>query len=654
MNVGGFSESIWHFAGYLRLIEPVARAPDQFDGDPLPAPVEDRLGRFAESVLPAQFDEMASQRVPFVEAPVIAPGLPLLKLTSPVFTPPSVTPATFPSLARRDSPLQEPDVALEGSIQFRFVTLARSISVDYQPGGTETLLQVRQINQLDDRDVIVSDALPGVLPPEADTSAAVAEMLQQAQEATPGSLPFEAVSSTEALIAAITARNEAWAQTGQSPHADPDYAPPSGLIVDGVVVAAAPEGPTIEQIAPWREAAPAPSQFVTQSVTEAASTLGVGVVAETGLNQQVNQALIVDLNEAVGSMIVGGDAFFSRGIVQVNILTDSDHVDIAIEGAATVGVASSDNQLHNIAEFVTHDMTARYSGAAATPFWHVDTLAGNFYDVKTLVQFNGLDDSDRTVQASEGAYFEARTGWNDQANFARVTNLDQYDIIIIAGDYHRADWIFQYNIMLDSDVAKLYAAGGSAEDDVAVTTGFNNLTNSASITTYDSAAFAAMNSAQHDLLEGLRQGVTILTPNADWGLSGSISGELRVLYVSGDYYDVNVITQINLMVDVDQSIQASAIGGELGVAAGGNSATNYAEIIDPGTLSASRYLGGQAYDDAILVQTNLVTDDDTVTIHDTTTLVPEFVAFAEQTEMPAEDAPPLCKPIDVGHQDILI
>ena len=654
MNVGGFSESIWHFAGYLRLIEPAARPSDLFDGDPLPPPGDEIYGRLSETLPPAQFEETASQRVLFVEAPAASPALPGLKLASPDFKPISLNPSSFPALPRRDAPLQEPDIALEGGIQFRFLSQSRSISVDYQPGGTETLLQLRQINTMDDRDVILSDALPGVLPPEIETGAAVAEMLQQAQEATPDSLPFEAIGSTQALIAAVTARDAAWAQSGQSPHADPDYTPPSGLIVDGVVVAAAPTGPTIEQIAPWREAASAPTQSVSQTVSEAASTLGIGAVAETGLNQQINQAVILDLNEAVGSMIVGGDAFFSRGIVQVNILTDSDHVDIAIEGAGSVGVFTTDNQLHNIAEFVTHDMTARYSGAAATPYWHVDTLAGNFYDVKTLVQFNGLEDGDRTVQASEGAYFEAKTGLNGQVNYAMVTSLDQYDIIIIAGDYHRADWIFQYNIMLDSDVAKLYAAGGTAEDDVAVTTGFNSLTNSASITTYDSAAFAALNAAQHDLLSALAQGATVLTPHADWGLNGNISGELKILYVSGDYYDVNVITQINLMVDADQAIQASAIGGELGVAAGGNSAANYAEIIDPGTLSTSRYIGGEAYDDAILVQTNLVTDDDTVTIHDTTTLVPEFVAFAEQTEMPTEDAPPLCKPIEATPQDILI
>ena len=66
------------------------------------------------------------------------------------------------------------------------------------------------------------------------------------------------------------------------------------------------------------------------------------------------------------------------------------------------------------------------------------------------------------------------------------------------------------------------------------------------------------------------------------------------------------------------------------MAGGGNSALNEAYIVDPGLLSTSNYLGGQAYEEAVLIQVNIVTDSDTVTIHDTSTLVPEFVAFAEQ------------------------
>ena len=98
---------------------------------------------------------------------------------------------------------------------------------------------------------------------------------------------------------------------------------------------------------------------------------------------------------------------------------------------------------------------------------------------------------------------------------------------------------------------------------------------------------------------------------------------------------------MNFLIDGDQSIQASASEGtEQGVAAGGNSALNEAIIVDPGLLSTSNYLGGEAYEEAVLIQVDIVTDSDTVTIHDTTTLVPELVAFAEHAaQEPEPDCP---------------
>ena len=145
-----------------------------------------------------------------------------------------------------------------------------------------------------------------------------------------------------------------------------------------------------------------------------------------------------------------------------------------------------------------------------------------------------------------------------------------------------------------------------------------------------------MLAAHHDLLAALEGRITILTPNADWDLNGNRSGTLSVLFVSGDYYDINTITQINTLIDADQAINANAENGtSQGVAAGGNIALNEAQIVDPGTLSASNYLGGDAYEESVLIQVNIITDSDTVIIHDTNTLVPELIVFAQQAEAPA-------------------
>lgn len=352
--------------------------------------------------------------------------------------------------------------------------------------------------------------------------------------------------------------------------------------------------------------------------------------------------MIIDANEAVGSMMVGGDYFYSRGIVQVNILVDNDHVDIAVAGDLSPIVKTAGNEAHNIAEFITHESTIAVRGAASTPHWVVDVMPGNFYDVKSIVQFNGLDDNDRTVQAESGTYFDLGTGENQQINLTKIFGIDTYDIIIIGGNYHRADWIYQYNIVLDPDYATLYSTGGE-DSDTTVTTGFNSLTNQATIESYDATIFKPMLDAHHELIGLLADGTTILIPDGDWQLYGSASGTLKILYVPGDYYDINVITQVNLLVDGDQSLQASASEGtEQGVAAGGNSALNEAYIVDPGLLSTSNYLGGEAYEEAVLIQVDIVTDSDTVTIHDTATLVPELVAFAEHAaQEPEPDCPPV-------------
>lgn len=656
MNTGGFTETIWHFAGYLRVYQDEVRGREIYSGEAPDKLIDgdDRLLRDRSN--PVAPDEMASQPINFrmQSEPELSHLLPKAGIMPPA-TPIKVLspPQLFPK--RLDPPAGTGDDYGYGY----GVGTPRQISVEYAEGGVETLISINQLNIAGDRDLVTSDAIRYadgslVIPPELELNDLFLSMRQQADAAVPDSLPDVHDGSTARVIEAFESRDVRWAET-DSPN--PDGSPVShvleGRYVDGVISASEITAPTIEQIAPWRPAAEAPQEQVTTTLTSVGPSDGVAVLAETGLNVQINVAVIVDANEAAGSMIVGGDYFYSRGIVQVNVLVDSDRVDIAVNGTLKPNVSTQGNEVHNVAEFVTHRMTVEPNGAAGTPAWKVSTFDGNFYDVKSIVQFNALDDSDRVVQAESGTYFDINTGANLQYNLAQVTGLSDYDVIIIGGDYHRADWIYQYNILLDSDLAKLYATGD--EDGRSdVTTGFNALTNSANITTYDPDGFKPMLPAHWDLLDALDSRLTILIPNADWDLNGNRSGTLNVLYVSGDYYDVNVITQINLMIDADQSIQANANGQAVqGDASGGNTAINEAYILDPGSLSASSYLGGDAYEESVLIQTNIITDSDTVTIHDTQTLVPELVAFAQHAEPESDHVESRPVVIDSVQQDHL-
>ncbi|GAU81468.1 hypothetical protein [Bosea sp. BIWAKO-01] len=633
MNTGGFTETIWHFAGYLRVFVDEVRAREIYDGETSRVGADEGNDRFYDRTPPVAADETISQSVLFQARNVIEDS-PALHSPAPTpFTPPAkILPSSHPFPHRLDAP---------DSVDYDYgyaVTNHRIITVGYQGGGTETLLSIHQVNQADDRDLLTSDAIhyPDgtlVVPPELHLDGVLDSMLHQAENAVPREVAVLQGGTTQSVIEAIESRDSRWAETG-SPYSDgsPVSHAVEGRTVDGALNSGDPSVPSIAEVAPWRLAEEAPADSITKSISAAEPTGGVAVISETGMNTLANAAVIVDANEATGSMIVGGNYFFSRGIAQVNVLVDNDHVDVAVDGALTPLVQTHGNEVHNIAEFATNTMTIAPNGAAATPFWSVDVMPGSFYDVKSVVQFNGLNDSDRIVQAENGTYFDVKSGENAQLNLALLTGLDSYDIIIIGGDYHRADWIYQYNIVLDPDSAKLFATGHSSDSTV-VTTGFNNLTNLASITTYDSAAFKPMLQAHYDLIDALDRHYTILTPNTDWELNGNRSGTLHVLYVPGDYYDVNVITQINVLNDADQVIQANAQPGTTqGVAAGANTVLNEAHIIDPGTLSASKYLGGQAYEESVLIQTNMITDTDKVTIHDTQTLVPELVAFAHDVD----------------------
>ncbi len=649
MQAGGITETIWHFIGYLYLADSVARAPVFYEGDPSSPLPPELYDPAREPLRGLAFDELVSVPTTIRETVAAHAQESLDEALSPA------------SLAARGRPLPSflppakpvPFQADEHGIGLR--APPRVITVEYKEGGIENQIQIRQVNLADDRDLITSDDIRYtdgslVIPEELRLGDDVAALMARADDVAPDGIPDMTTAlqtGTEDMVAMIAGRDAAWAETG-SPYPDgsPTGIAPEGRIVDGVAGAPDPDAPSLLDIAPWRpeeEPDDAPvEQEVEATLDLAAPTGGVATLAETGLNAQINAAVIIDANEAVGSMMVGGDYFYSRGIVQVNILVDNDHVDIAVAGDLSPIVKTAGNEAHNIAEFITHESTIAVRGAASTPHWVVDVMPGNFYDVKSIVQFNGLDDNDRTVQAESGTYFDLGTGENQQINLTKIFGIDTYDIIIIGGNYHRADWIYQYNIVLDPDYATLYSTGGE-DSDTTVTTGFNSLTNQATIESYDATIFKPMLDAHHELIGLLADGTTILIPDGDWQLYGSASGTLKILYVPGDYYDINVITQVNLLVDGDQSLQASASEGtEQGVAAGGNSALNEAYIVDPGLLSTSNYLGGEAYEEAVLIQVDIVTDSDTVTIHDTATLVPELVAFAEHAaQEPEPDCPPV-------------
>jgi hypothetical protein len=655
MQAGGSTEMIWHFAGYLHMADVLARSETLYDGVNSKRLAEDDSSKLLpDPIRPLDLEETASRAGPLAlsEAEQAARSTGNLRPSDITFQPTGTTGFSkdFSRPAINESAVSSSQVIVNRGPQM--------IEVSYREAETEVLLEMKQTNVMRDRDIvsdsdiILRDAKGSQVELRPlDGGERIVEALAIAADATPDSLP-SGLGSDGVTLSLIEARDAARSD-GQAPVVSDGIAVTSGNVryVDGAVS----DNPLAETdstiFAPWRQeedGATLPSSG-TITATLNGPTEPTGVILEAGSNQSINAARLVDAAEATGSMIVGGDHFFSKAIVQVNVLTDSDHVSLTTGKEALPTLIAAGNEVHNVAEFVHEETTGIFRGAAGTPRWQVDVANGDFIDFKSIKQFNGLDDNDTTYQSVSGTFFNLQTGLNEQMNLVNVFGLNAYDVIIIAGNYHQADWIFQYNIMIDSD--EIFASGQGSAQNATLTSGANTLTNDASITTYGPGGFNPMNGAQHDLMDALAAGQTILVGDPEWQLSGSATGTLRVLYVSGDYYDVNVITQINMMTDLDQAVQILPDSTALqGAVTGGNLALNVAQIIDPGTLSESQFLGGTAYEASILIQVNIVTDDDEILINDPLALVPEVVAFVcEDEPCPHTDETP-CSTYQT-HQD---
>jgi len=627
MMPGGVTEVIWHFAGYLHIINDIAR--DRIDYDPAayrnlqddyvtPQPAYDAK---------PDIDDFDSRGI---TVPEIAPldelhGIRLLPIRS------------------LSSPSPHPNLDFEPSGGLPLLPRAggggggggphHEITVQYQPGGEQSEVQIIQYNVLSDNDLLIQGNGAAFTYDTAlltvDASAIVHHMADDAN----GQLPKEwwiqqnGTGATEFL----KAHDEDVASRGGAPDA---HSVEPGYYLNGVLQTPAPEPP---DQTPAPQPAPAPDLGH-----------GLGQWAEVGSNFSFNAALIVDLSESGRSMIVMGDYFKTNAIFQTNSLMDHDHVDVS--GGSAPALTAGDNKTDNIADFVQHPgIYASLPAHFAGPHWNVDVVEGNYYSVHTLVQMNYLMDNDIVVQKSADNHYEVHSGGNELGNLAQVFDGSiHYDLIIVAGAYHGMNVIFQNNILLNNDEIKLLTEGAGSSQ--SVISGQNQLTNAATIENYGDDNFKPMNGNLDSLATAVGNGSTSLDPSYGNFVDGS-GGVFNVLYVKGDYYDVNAIWQTNVTSDVNLIIQllgtpsANALSlhpgdtGTQSVTSGKDVLSNDAAIIDVGATNT--YVNGETYGDTILVQANLLPcDKDHVLANDTHTLVPELIAFVNETQDQAPAAQP--------------
>ncbi|HWV54229.1 hypothetical protein [Pseudorhodoplanes sp.] len=630
MVPGGVTEQIAYFAGYFHQIEEVMKNRFVYEQGGISVRPDDYTAELKDFLAKNDLDEFDTDKIPFaLPAPSEAILDPLLH-GNPMRALPAIEETDYDadragrtSMPRKDFPIF---LGPEGHGP-------QNISVTYWAGGEQQQADIKQNNfMLDDDRLLVVDGSGVEDLNQVDADATLERLLAEAKDAVPDDLPASQ-ASTSSIVEFVVARDGHMAEGGDpNPHSiEP------GRYVNGVLTDPPPDTNPVE---------PDPVPELNHELK--------GQWALLGGNQATNGALITDFKEGSNTMVVLGDFYKTNAVVQTNSYVDNDTIEISSNKVQNIVAGGTTTD--NIAEFQQH--AGPYDGIPvlyAGQFWNVRVVDGDFYDVNVVVQQNVLRDNDVSVQSTSQTHYEAHLGENQQLNVAKIGDGDiKYDLIVIGGDYHGANWIFQHNALLDSDVVKAAASGdASAVADQSVSTGANELLNEARIINYGDNVFQKPTEDMQSVVTALAEEQSSLSPAYGWYVPGNGSSVLNVLYVTGDYYDINAIWQTNVIADADTAVQylsktpPAAIAGDgsltQSVSTGANHMTNEAIIVDVGATSS--FVGGDVYHDTILIQGNLVGENnDKITFGDPSALVPEIVAFTGE-ECPAEEVTDIRAPI---------
>ncbi|WP_334502334.1 hypothetical protein [Bradyrhizobium sp. AZCC 1678] len=506
------------------------------------------------------------------------------------------------------------------------------VTVKYQDGGPETQLTAHQYNFMHDDDVnLPADALAVVAPLierlNSDAMTIIEELAADANAAIP--VNWQMPQTDGGATDFLSTHDADWADRGGTPDA---HSVTPGYYVNGEL-----------QERPSEETPPAEAPELPDTGH------GIGQWASLGNNFSINAALIVDIGESARTMVVMGDYFKTDAIFQTNTIMDDDRV--RISGGDREPSSTSDQDVAtNIADFVQNpSIYTGFSAQFAGPNWIVDVVDGDFYSVHAVAQVNLLSDNDVATQVSSSSHYNLVSGYNTQGNLAQIIDGSvEYDLIIIKGSYHGLNVIFQNNILLDNDKIKMAADG--ADPSQSASSDNNNLLNDATIANYGGDAFDELPGNLELIQRLLDAGMTSLDPELAGALIGH-GGPLKVLYITGDYYDINAAWQTNITSDVDvmYQLQNQPVADLLAldpdgavtqsVTTGGNELVNDAAIVD--VNPDATYVGGHIYTDSILVQADLVpTASDSAVNGDTHALVTELIAFVDDHPQDTASPPP--------------
>ncbi|MTI18775.1 hypothetical protein E1162_16130 [Rhodobacteraceae bacterium RKSG542] len=350
---------------------------------------------------------------------------------------------------------------------------------------------------------------------------------------------------------------------------------------------------------------------------------------QTGGNTAINNAVIVEGPETLGSLVIHGDHVDLNAIVQVNVHSSINHSDqwfvrpdaghdpyslvSSIFGQPSGTDTSGDAQSNNGAQF---ERTIEYDPAPVEfgksgwfPRWDIDFATGDFYDVQTIFQTNHIIDNDVVSLDMSNDQYSLITGGNSAFNLSIYFEIPEYyDLIIVGGSFYEISLIAQTNIIFDNDLTAHDSAFGGHDDGSS-----NTLLNNASIAdTGFQLGFSPLTSDIMSLSEQIAAGETYLDDQLQSMFSGNGSDTFNVLFISGNYYDVTAVVQTNIIEDSD-TISGSGFSEDAAhdvqLDTNGNTAINSASIVEYDSAGQLKALGGEQYEETFLMQANLLPED---------------------------------------------
>jgi hypothetical protein len=627
MVSGGVNELIWHFAGYLQLTPEVNGVLGVlYDGAGTYAIAADEgLGQ-GHGRTHERPEHLGSTRLSFGEFAAPSPYHWHLRPHGKFPHSPTIH-VHLPKIALPKLPIPPLPPAGGGDTHL-------SVPVVYHQGGDQNLIYVPQVNWLINNNSV--NAPSGVVTQNDDHAAkTLSWMLHEASDASFDSALQPDGIDTTSLQNWVNARDD---------HASQTYGPDihsaqSGTTVNGVFEGNAgtdahqPTNDVINNlVAALNQGFAGPPPAPTgDGAVESEHTVSVGS------NILVNDATLINLDGLSNSLAVFGNYYQTSAIIQTNVFNEQDHIHVSGSGGASVTITP--NTLQNIADFdnipasSSSTLTSTSGTTASGLNWTVDVLNGSLLDVHSLIQTNYISNNDVVYQTTSTGISQIITGGNDLVNSSFATLAANYDLIIVEGSYHQDDLIYQTNVVLDSNFITINGGSGTHS----VSGGQNAVVNDGNITDVGGQSFQSMNQWSQGLAQELASNQPSVEASLIAGVFPGLSGTAHVLIVTGDYYDINYISQTNVLSDAN--VVSMSGNGQQTIVTGHDQVVNAATIVDGAGVNTP-YLQGNYYNDMILIQSNIISDGEKITGNNPNQLAPELVAFTSPTDANPQGSSP--------------